>query len=328
MSDLAGGSTGGAAPVEGGADFSPAFEDTSRKLSIAFAAAVALHAALLIPMFAANTLQMISSGPMVVDLQAEDIDTGTSAAAVAPAAPEPAAAAAVAVAPAAPAAPAAAPARTASSGASDFVIPTPKTAVDPGAAPASAAPSFRTSGGQTGVTAPLGSPDVQPKPSNMTSGSASATAPTKGSATTVQGPQGSASGSLDYGSLDQSLKGSSPAGSTAGTAKAASAGTPGPSATGGSSGIQWSRPSVNREPLFELNPKIPAWVGQQGLGLKVTVSFTVLPDGTVTSPKVEKTSGYADVNAAVLEALRSWRFKEDPTSPAVTGVLTYVIRVK
>lgn len=331
MSDLAGGSTGSAAPPRDGA---PVFEDTSRKLSIAFAAAVALHAALLIPIFSANTLAIISAAPMVVDLQAEDIDTGAaaepSAVAMTPAAPAPAAAPASA----APAAPAAQ-ARTTSSNASDFVIPTPKTAVDPGAAPAAAAPSFRTQGGTTGAAAPLQNPDVQPKtPTAMTAGSAPASAPTKGTGTTVQGAQPSTGAPLDLKSLDQQLaaKGSGTAGSATGTGKAPSSGAPGPSASAGAASgspkYQLSGLSANRKPKFDLPVKIPPSVAAQGLSLKVTVTFTVAPDGTVSAPKVKQLSGNADWDAAVIEAVRKWLFDEDSSSPPVTGTLTCAINVK
>ena len=75
-------------------------------------------------------------------------------------------------------------------------------------------------------------------------------------------------------------------------------------------------------------PKLPAWVSQQGLALSVKVAFTVLPDGLVSGAAIEKSSGYADVDARVIEAIRACRFNAVPGSAPVKGTIPYTVNVR
>jgi TonB family protein len=293
--------------------------DGTLRLSIAFAAAVVLHCALLIPFLSGADITLSAAGPMVVDLEAEAIDTGTSTGDSSPAA--------VAV---------QAPGSGTTGAESDFVIPTPRAASQEQAA-AKNAQAFREEGGRTGVTAPLEAPVMQPKPQQepaASNRSAASAPPAKGQGVLVQ-EQSPSGGSLDLGSLDKALSGKGSgsgtvSGSGSGSGSGVSSGSGSAVDSGSGAGIQWDRPAAakNRKPLFSLNPKIPSWVGTQGLTLTVTVSFTVSAEGTVSSPKVEKSCGYADVDAAVLEAVRFWRFTADATAPPLLGILPYMIRVR
>ena len=89
--------------------------------------------------------------------------------------------------------------------------------------------------------------------------------------------------------------------------------------------ILWDDPSQGREPTSMPQPQIPAWVSEQGLSLRVVVSFELTPQGVLREVKVEQGSGYSDVDAAVLEALRRWQFRPVSSTHSVTGRLTYTI---
>jgi TonB family protein len=90
--------------------------------------------------------------------------------------------------------------------------------------------------------------------------------------------------------------------------------------------IQWEDPSQGREAIAQPLPVLPAWVSQQGLRLKTTVSFVLNPQGFLTEVKTEEGSGYSDVDAAVLEALRRWKFKPVASTRSVRGRVSYIIR--
>ncbi len=126
--------------------------------------------------------------------------------------------------------------------------------------------------------------------------------------------------------------------SRVGTGGAASEGKTGENTMGESAGrsqsvssgpnIQWEKPSQRRVPLSMPLPKIPEWVAKQGLTLKVTVAFELLPEGIIKSLKVLDSSGYSDVDSAVVEALRHWRFEAVSGTKVVRGKITYIIKPK
>lgn len=89
--------------------------------------------------------------------------------------------------------------------------------------------------------------------------------------------------------------------------------------------ILWDDPSQGREPTYTPRPQIPAWVSKQGLRLQVVVSFVLTPQGVLREVKVEQGSGYSDVDAAVLEALRRWKFRPVSSTRTVTGRVPYTI---
>ena len=73
-------------------------------------------------------------------------------------------------------------------------------------------------------------------------------------------------------------------------------------------------------------PSIPKWVSREGVKLTIVIAFTLLPEGIISNIDVEKSSGYSDVDAAVTEALRRWRFEAVRGEKVVTGRITYVIK--
>jgi TonB family protein len=235
---------------------------------------------------------------------------------------------------------------------SDFVIPTPKGA-DQTTQPSISGPAFRTSGSSAAppqsTTAPLvsqGSPTDVPaltappasQPSGGT-GSTAVNAPARGVEVSGQSRTG---GQLDLGSLDSALQGArsgagGQGGSGSGGQSQGVAGQGGSGQTGGGGGsggtgasaIQWDTPSAarNRQPLYLPDPKIPAWVAKQGFTLRVTISFILSPEGVVSSANIERSSGYGDVDAAVLEAVRFWRFTADDAAAPLRGTRSFLFQL-
>ena len=73
-------------------------------------------------------------------------------------------------------------------------------------------------------------------------------------------------------------------------------------------------------------PAIPKWVSREGVTLKIVISFKLLPEGIISKINVEKSSGYSDIDAAVTEALRRWKFQAVRGDRVVNGRITYVIK--
>jgi TonB family protein len=71
---------------------------------------------------------------------------------------------------------------------------------------------------------------------------------------------------------------------------------------------------------------MPSWVSSQGLTLRVTVAFTLTQQGVIAKTSVEQSSGYADVDAAVVDAIRHWRFTPSKAPGTVDGVIPYFIK--
>jgi TonB family protein len=89
--------------------------------------------------------------------------------------------------------------------------------------------------------------------------------------------------------------------------------------------ILWDDPSQGRDPTSTPRPQIPGWVSQQGLRLQVMVSFVLTPEGVLRDVRVVRGSGYSDVDAAVLDALRRWKFPPVSSSRSVVGRVPYSI---
>jgi TonB family protein len=92
----------------------------------------------------------------------------------------------------------------------------------------------------------------------------------------------------------------------------------------------WDQPdaSKGREVVSAVTPKIPAWVAKQGLTLLVSVSFTLRADGVVSAVIVDKSSGYADVDSAVVDAIRRWRFTAATGTASIKGEIPFKITSK
>ena len=93
--------------------------------------------------------------------------------------------------------------------------------------------------------------------------------------------------------------------------------------------IEWedARVGGSRILLSRINPRLPGWVSQEGLRLKVVVSFVLTPEGILTAVKEEE-SDYSEVAAAVVEAIRKWKFKPSLGARNIKGKITYLILPK
>ncbi len=89
--------------------------------------------------------------------------------------------------------------------------------------------------------------------------------------------------------------------------------------------IKWDDPAEGREATGTPLPSIPEWVSRQGQHLRVEVSFILTPQGILSGLITEKSSGYSDVDSAVLGALRRWKFKPVNSTRNVRGMVTFII---
>ena len=285
---------------------------------------------------------------------------------VGPAAGVPAAPTAPAV-PVAPAV-SAAPSGVQGSHSSGFVIPTPRAQPEDSTTTGAAGPAFREAGGRTGVVqgipsvaSPVPAPSVAPVQQGRgtgaaaSSGAGASSTQRSGTGVLVTGSSGSASsGSLDLSQLDKALAGgasSKGAGTGGGTGSSGSTGGPGTgggtgsrpgaggSGTGGTGGtasggqsysVVWDKAGSGkgRSVVSKSPVNLPSWVSAQGLTLSVTVSFTLLPDGVIGGVSLQQSSGYADVDASVIDAIRRWRFTPAEGAPPARGLIPYVIRAR
>jgi len=209
------------------------------------------------------------------------------------------------------------------------------------------------------------SPQGRASGAGTAAGSAAGNAQRSGEGVLV-GPDNGTAGPLDLRKLDQAIAGrgngapaaagaasgaatggtgAGQAGGKAGQGGAAAGqqGQAGASAGGGSAGggsgaggaggnyrVVWDQPdaSKGRALLSRIDPKLPPWVSKQGLTLSVTVAFVLMPDGVVSGASMARSSGYADVDSAFLDAIRRWRFTAAKGAGPVTGVIPYVVKSK
>jgi len=117
-------------------------------------------------------------------------------------------------------------------------------------------------------------------------------------------------------------------------AGAAAGGAPGGAQSGAGQGavsqegisIVFDDPTRGREPTSTPPPKIPKWVSEAGLRLTQEISFVLTPQGLLHSVRTIQSSGHSDVDSAVLDAVRGWKFKPAPASTGnVPGTVIYTI---
>ena len=165
-------------------------------------------------------------------------------------------------------------------------------------------------------------------------GTGNGMAPSKGVGVLVQGGgQPRVQGSLALASLDRSLAAARGKHDTEETTRRTDlTERDGGSVTGAQGGyrFRWDQPEAAgmRRLVSTTVPRIPLWVGKEGLTLSVLIAFILTPDGVLSDVNVEASSGYNEVDAAVSEAVRHWRFNADPAARALHGLLPYIIRAR
>lgn len=116
-------------------------------------------------------------------------------------------------------------------------------------------------------------------------------------------------------------------GPAAGTGPKQGAGTA--SGSLGSPVISWEDAGVQRLLLSGgPPPDIPQWVKREGIDLKVVVSFSVTAGGQTTLVSTALSSGYTDVDSAVLDSVRKMKFNPVPGTELARGSVSYIIRTK
>jgi TonB family protein len=114
--------------------------------------------------------------------------------------------------------------------------------------------------------------------------------------------------------------------SAAGEAKSGPVNARGPS---GSPVISWEDADVQRSLVSAgPSPDIPQWVKREGIDLKVVVSFSVTAGGQTTQVSTALSSGYTDVDSAVLDSVRKMKFNPVPGADPARGTVSYLIRTK
>jgi len=228
-----------------------------------------------------------------------------------------------------------------------FVIPTPRQGSSTeGSRPTG--PAFREAGNRAGqpsnaqeATSPVQEPVFPSSKASQqgtgpatTGGGARSGAPARGVGVLVEGGGNApAKGSLDLGSFDASAAGARGSGGPAGSEEGGGGGGPTVASGGGGQGgyrVQWDQPEAGqaRKLLASPQPKIPLWVSKEGLSLTVLIAFTLTPDGILRDVNIEGSSGYNEVDAAVSEAIRHWRFSADPSARSIHGMIPYLIRAR
>jgi TonB family protein len=97
----------------------------------------------------------------------------------------------------------------------------------------------------------------------------------------------------------------------------------------GSPVISWEDASVQRSLISAAPPPdIPQWVKREGIDLKVVVSFSVTAGGQTTLVSTALSSGYSDVDSAVLDSVRKMKFNPVPGADLARGTVSYLIRTK
>jgi TonB family protein len=90
--------------------------------------------------------------------------------------------------------------------------------------------------------------------------------------------------------------------------------------------IVFDNPALGREPTYTPLPVIPKWVSDAGLRLTIGISFSLTPQGVLDRVKIDKSSGYSDVDWSVLVAVRRWKFKPASAGAgSIQGTVGYLI---
>ncbi len=88
--------------------------------------------------------------------------------------------------------------------------------------------------------------------------------------------------------------------------------------------ITWEDPAQGRKPVSTPPPELPPQA-KQGQRLQVVVEFTLTPGGFITLVNRIRSSGYTEVDNAVINAVRRWKFEPVRANRNVQGRVTFTI---
>ncbi len=88
--------------------------------------------------------------------------------------------------------------------------------------------------------------------------------------------------------------------------------------------ISWEDPAQGRKPVRTPIPDLPPQA-KQGQRLTVVVEFILTPQGFISTVNRVRSSGYTEVDTAVVNAVRKWTFEPVRSDRSVKGQVTYTI---
>ena len=82
------------------------------------------------------------------------------------------------------------------------------------------------------------------------------------------------------------------------------------------------------KPAFRipLTEEFPGWVNEEGKELEVVISFVVDPEGIVSYLHIDESSGYRNLDNAIVKTFRKWKFSNPTGKDRILGTLTYRIK--
>lgn len=89
-------------------------------------------------------------------------------------------------------------------------------------------------------------------------------------------------------------------------------------------------PASSRKVLFSKYPDYPDWAQSYGLEFEVKLRFWVAASGEVNRVSIERSSGYPEVDAEVVRAMKRWRFDwvEESAEGTQWGTVLFKFRLK
>ena len=77
--------------------------------------------------------------------------------------------------------------------------------------------------------------------------------------------------------------------------------------------------------VYSPAPLLPKWVAAESQ-ISATVSFTVMADGTVAHVSIESSSGFPEVDRAILTAVSKWKFNAIAGAAPARGTVPFTIQ--
>ena len=87
-------------------------------------------------------------------------------------------------------------------------------------------------------------------------------------------------------------------------------------------------PASKREVLFKKYPDYPLWAQRYGLEFEVRLKFWLTSGGDVDWVVIEASSGYPEVDAEVMRAMKRWRFNPVDGNERQWGTILFKFRLR
>jgi len=87
-------------------------------------------------------------------------------------------------------------------------------------------------------------------------------------------------------------------------------------------------PVAKRKVSFQKYPDYPMWAQRHGLEFEIRLKFWVLPSGEVSLVIIEDSSGYPEIDAEVVRAMKRWKFNKVEEAQTQWGMILFKFRLK